>query len=155
MNVRIFWVHIMECMCAQTRPRFILSSERVLGNGVRTHVNSEGKLHSAGGSEEGRTCDAASRRTESPTHYRRPLTIYDTDTLPVCLTSDTQQSGFQPSLTNICDMANALSIVEKYPATLCPALARTINREWFAGSFTWLDSMQEGHNTSSPQFQAW
>ena len=24
--------------CARTRPRFILSSERVLGNGVRTHV---------------------------------------------------------------------------------------------------------------------
>ena len=31
-----------ECMCAQTRPRFILPSERVWGNGVRTHVNSKG-----------------------------------------------------------------------------------------------------------------
>ena len=31
MNVRIFWVCAMKCMCAQTRPRFILSSERVLG----------------------------------------------------------------------------------------------------------------------------
>ena len=31
MNVRIFLVHVMKCMCAQTRPRFILSSERVLG----------------------------------------------------------------------------------------------------------------------------
>ena len=31
MNVRIFWVHAMECMCAQTRPQFILSSEAVLG----------------------------------------------------------------------------------------------------------------------------
>ena len=31
MNVRIFWVHAMKCMCAQTRPRFILSSERVFG----------------------------------------------------------------------------------------------------------------------------
>ena len=29
MNVRIFWVRAMECMCAQTRPRFILSSEKV------------------------------------------------------------------------------------------------------------------------------
>ena len=29
MNVRIFWVRAMKCMCAQTRPRFILSSERV------------------------------------------------------------------------------------------------------------------------------
>ena len=31
MNVRIFWVRAMKCMCAQTRPRFILLSERVLG----------------------------------------------------------------------------------------------------------------------------
>ena len=31
MNVRIFGVHAMECMCAQTRSQFILSSERVLG----------------------------------------------------------------------------------------------------------------------------
>ena len=28
---QIFWVCAMECMCAQTRPRFILSSDRVLG----------------------------------------------------------------------------------------------------------------------------
>ena len=33
-------------MCAQTRPRFILSSERVLGNVVRTHVNSKGNIPS-------------------------------------------------------------------------------------------------------------
>ena len=31
MNVTIFWVCAMKCMCAQTRPRFILSSERVFG----------------------------------------------------------------------------------------------------------------------------
>ena len=31
MNVRIFWVCAMKCMYAQTRPRFILSSERVFG----------------------------------------------------------------------------------------------------------------------------
>ena len=31
MNVRIFGVLAMKCMCAQTRPRFILSSERVFG----------------------------------------------------------------------------------------------------------------------------
>ena len=30
-NVRIFRVRAMKCTCAQTRPRFILSSERVLG----------------------------------------------------------------------------------------------------------------------------
>ena len=33
----------MECMYAQTRPQLILSSERVLGNVVRTHVTSKGK----------------------------------------------------------------------------------------------------------------
>ena len=31
MNVRIFWVRAMKCMCAQTRPRFILSSKGVFG----------------------------------------------------------------------------------------------------------------------------
>ena len=37
MNVRIFWVRVMKCMCAQARPWFILSvsSKRVFwGNGV-------------------------------------------------------------------------------------------------------------------------
>ena len=48
MNVRIFWVRAMKCMCAQTRPRFILSSEGVLGDGVWTHVNSKGKIPSTG-----------------------------------------------------------------------------------------------------------
>ena len=31
MNVRIFWVRVMKCMYAQTRPWFILSSKRVFG----------------------------------------------------------------------------------------------------------------------------
>ena len=49
MNVRIFWVCAMKCMCAQTRPRFILSFERVFwGNGVWTHVYSKGKIPSTG-----------------------------------------------------------------------------------------------------------
>ena len=39
----IFSIRAMECMCAQTRPRFTLSSKRGLGYGVRTHVNSKGK----------------------------------------------------------------------------------------------------------------
>ena len=59
----------MECMCAQTRPRFILSSERVVGNGVRTHANTKGKIPSTGGPEQDGTRDAASRRTASPAHY--------------------------------------------------------------------------------------
>ena len=37
---------MIECMCAQTRPRFILSSDIVLGNGVKTNVNSKGKIPS-------------------------------------------------------------------------------------------------------------
>ena len=49
MNVRIFRVRAIECMCAQTRPRFILSSVRVFSwDGVRTHVNSKGKILSTG-----------------------------------------------------------------------------------------------------------
>ena len=33
MNVKILWICLMECMCAQTRPRFILSSKRFGGEG--------------------------------------------------------------------------------------------------------------------------
>ena len=36
-------VPAIECSCAQTRPRFILSSERVLGNETRTHVDTKGR----------------------------------------------------------------------------------------------------------------
>ena len=36
----------MECMCAHTEPQIILSSERVVGSGARTHVNSKGKIPS-------------------------------------------------------------------------------------------------------------
>ena len=59
MNVEIFWACAMECMGAQTRPWFILSSERVfLGNGVRTHVNSKeiSPLLEKIFSEEDQTC---------------------------------------------------------------------------------------------------
>ena len=38
-----FSVQAMDCKSEKTRPQFILSSKRVLGNGVRTHVNSKGK----------------------------------------------------------------------------------------------------------------
>ena len=43
----------MECMCAQIRPWFIISSEKILGSGVRTRVNSKEKFPSTEGSEEG------------------------------------------------------------------------------------------------------
>ena len=58
------------CVCVQTRPQFILSSERVVGNGVKTHVNSKRKIPYTGGSEKDQTHDTASRRTASPTHYQ-------------------------------------------------------------------------------------
>ena len=61
----------MECMCAQTRPLFILSSERVLGNGVRTHVNSEEKTLSTAtkfSTEEDGTHDSTSSRTAGLAH---------------------------------------------------------------------------------------
>ena len=51
----------MECMFAQTRPRFTLSSKRVLGNGVRT----QGKNPST----RGQSHDTTSR-TASPAHYQ-------------------------------------------------------------------------------------
>ena len=57
-------------MCAQARHRVILPSEIVLRNGIRTHVDSKEKIPTTGGSEEGRTRDAASRGTASPTHNR-------------------------------------------------------------------------------------
>ena len=41
-----------------------------LRNGVRTHVNSKGKIPTTRSSEEDRTHDSSSRRTASPTHYR-------------------------------------------------------------------------------------
>ena len=49
--------------------------KEVLGNGVRTHANSEGNIPSAGSSEEGRNRDAASRRPASPTQDR--LSYFD------------------------------------------------------------------------------
>ena len=55
-------------------PRFILSSQRVLGgNGVRTHVNSkeESPPLEKFSPEEDRTHDAASSTTASPTCYQR------------------------------------------------------------------------------------
>ena len=57
-------------MCAQTRPRFMLSSQIDFGE---CHVNSNGKIPSTGkkvSSEEDRTHEAAPSRTASPTHYQ-------------------------------------------------------------------------------------
>ena len=44
MNVRIFWVCVMECMCAQTGPQFILLIWKSFGEWSQNHVNSKGKI---------------------------------------------------------------------------------------------------------------
>ena len=89
-NVMIFLVRSLECLCAQHRPRFILSVERVLGSWVRTYVHAGLGLYSQSkeywgaesepmstpsekssqpdGFGEGRIRDAPSRRIASPTH---------------------------------------------------------------------------------------
>ena len=43
LNVRIFWAHATECMCAQSTAWIMLPSEGVVGNGVQTYANSQGK----------------------------------------------------------------------------------------------------------------
>ena len=44
MNVRILRVRAMECICAQTRPRFILSSKELGGGGGGGGMESEPML---------------------------------------------------------------------------------------------------------------
>ena len=84
MNVRIFWVREMEWMCAQTRPRLVLSSERVLGR-----MESEPILTSSipstgnvlwGGLNPRRCTKQASEPKTLPTSYSGTLTqISDPD----------------------------------------------------------------------------
>ena len=75
---RIFKVRAMEFVCAQNRPRFILSSEIVWGNGVMTHVKSKEKVHPTGekSSEEDRTHDDGSHRTTRSNLLSQPVTVY-------------------------------------------------------------------------------
>ena len=73
-NVRIFWLCVMERMCAWTRPRFIFSSEFV-GNGVKPMLTPREKspLPEIFSPEEDQTLKTASSRTASPTHYQRAI----------------------------------------------------------------------------------
>ena len=60
MNVKTFGVQVMECMCAQIRPRFILSPKRMLGEwSQKPMLTPREKMLSTRGPEEGRTHDAA------------------------------------------------------------------------------------------------
>ena len=87
MNIRICWVCVMECVCARLDLDLYSHLKDLLGNGVRTHVNSKGKIPSTGGSEEDRTCDTASRRTTRPTHYQPSY-------------SGPQKVGFKPHVSH-------------------------------------------------------
>ena len=63
----------MECMCAQTRPWFMLSSERVFGDWSQNPCELQAKnplYQKKISSEEYQTHNTASSRTASPTHYQ-------------------------------------------------------------------------------------
>ena len=85
MNVRIFRVRAMKCMCAQTRPRFILSSEGVLG-GMEFEpmlTPRENPLYRKMSPEEDRTLDAVD---SEPKHYQQsysgpPLYCFEQNTM--------------------------------------------------------------------------
>ena len=66
-------------MCAQTRPRFILLSERVSGNGVRTHVNSKGNnplyLRLRGGSNPQHCITQDTKPNTLPTELFQPCKV--------------------------------------------------------------------------------
>ena len=68
MNVRIFWVRAMKCMYAQTRPRFILSSEGFGGMEFEPMLTPREKSPLPKMSpEEDRTRDAVD---SEPKHYQ-------------------------------------------------------------------------------------
>ena len=59
-----------ECMRAHTGPRFKLSSERVLGKGVRTHVNSKGEIPSIRQLQAGSNPRCCITPGSDPTHQQ-------------------------------------------------------------------------------------
>ena len=58
----------------------LYSHPKVLGNGVRIHVDSKVKIPSTRCSEEGQARDAASCRTVRPIHYRLSYSGHGIDT---------------------------------------------------------------------------
>ena len=68
----------MECMCAQTRARFILSSERVFWGMESEHTltpKEKSPLPENFSPKEDRTHDTTSSRTARPTHYQRAFSF--------------------------------------------------------------------------------
>ena len=73
MNIRIFWVRAMKCMCAQTRPRFILSSEGVFGGmEFEPMLTPRGKIPSTGKCPQKRI-EPATLWTVSPSTTNRAI----------------------------------------------------------------------------------
>ena len=119
MNVRIFWVSAMECMCVQTRPWFILSSERVLGNGVKPMLAPREKFPLPDCFEQGRTSDAASHRIANPTHYPLSCSGPCSESVPVMHNAGT--SNNQETTTSL-----FTSVLESRESATC-ALVLSLN----------------------------
>ena len=103
MNVRIFCVRAVECMCAQTRLDLYSHPKEFFGNGVRTYPRENPPLPEKFSSEEDCTHDAASSRTASPTNYQSAITApYPVQKKLVCKCLNTsKQSNLSVSfLTN-------------------------------------------------------
>ena len=68
------------------------------GNGVKTHVNSKGKipLPKKFSSEEDRTHDATSSRTLNPTHYQRAIPAPTVVSCHVSGVTGSRQAGSDP-----------------------------------------------------------
>ena len=81
MNVRIFWVHVMEWMCVKRWGLGLYSHlKEFLGNRIRMHANSKGKIPStekilSKGSSPWRCIKQDSEPNTLPTSYSGPLTF--------------------------------------------------------------------------------
>ena len=80
MNVKIFWVHAMECICAKTRLWFIVSSERIFGEWSQNpfyskdkipSTSSTGKILLRGGSKQSRCIKQDSKPNTLPTELHQ------------------------------------------------------------------------------------
>ena len=80
MNVRIFWVHAMECMCAGD-PGLYSHLKQFLGNGVRTHVKSTEKspLPEARRWIEPMTLHHAGQQAKNTTDWAIPVPILQSE----------------------------------------------------------------------------
>ena len=123
----------MEWMCAHTRPRFIISSERVLGEWSQNPCQLQGQnpLYRKKNlsSEEERTHDAASCRTASPTSYSGPRSRRWTRLSCPCQPPPRGPGGKAPAswaadLSSILSFAQGLFVGRVIPVTA------TLEHQW-------------------------